>query len=576
MVTLTPTPTLTRMAAEHVPVLAPELVDLLDPRPGESALDGTFGGGGHARLVAERLGPGGRLVCVDRDPAAAERYERAGAGARVREPLRPRRLRRRDRRARRPTASASTAPTSTSGSPRFSSTTRPAASPTPPTRRSTCGWTRARGSSALEVVNEWPEDRLAGAIRAYGEERHSRAIAREIVRRRPIATTGELVDVIREAVPPAYRFGRGHPAKRTFQALRIAVNGELDSLERALPGAWELLEVGGRLGVISFHSLEDRRVKRFFADRARECVCPPELPVCRCSPRARGRAAHPQGRRGRAPRSPSATRARARRACAWPASCATAGATRRRARADARDRRRPQGRRQPGPSRHRESPGAEAAPAPRAAAPVARPRRRGRRARAPPRPPPRPDSDRRLRAGRRRRHGRRDRRHRRLGPRRPAHPRAAVDRRAGGAAGGHRRAQRLRAQLQRLVQPGRRADRRPQARELGPAGPDRRRALEREGAGRGRGDGPRLPGAQRRARAGPLRGDAALAARRLARGDFTIGTAAPAAPPPAAPVDPVATAPAPTAPEQAPVATETAPVAPATPAAAPAGGVTAP
>src|SRR5206468_2264338 len=103
-------------------------------------------------------------------------------------------------------------------------------------------------------------DRLAATIREYGEERHARTIAREIVRRRPVETTAQLVEAIRVAVPPAYRFGRGHPAKRSFQAIRIAVNEELELLDRALPAAWELLRERGRFVAISFHSLEDRRV----------------------------------------------------------------------------------------------------------------------------------------------------------------------------------------------------------------------------------------------------------------------------------------------------------------------------
>jgi 16S rRNA (cytosine1402-N4)-methyltransferase len=136
--------------------------------------------------------------------------------------------------------------------------------------------------SAATVVNDWPQDRLALAIREFGEERRAGSIAREITRRRPIETTAQLVAAIKAAIPPSERFGRGHPAKRTFQAIRIAVNGELEALDRALPLAWGLIEVGGRLGAISFHSLEDRRVKRFLADRARGCVCPPEIPVCVC------------------------------------------------------------------------------------------------------------------------------------------------------------------------------------------------------------------------------------------------------------------------------------------------------
>ena len=136
--------------------------------------------------------------------------------------------------------------------------------------------------SALQVVNEWPERRLAEIIRRHGEERHAARIARGIAAARPLSTTSELADAVREALPPAARFGRGHPAKRTFQAIRIEVNSELDSLDRALPSAWELLRDGGRLAAISFHSLEDRRVKRFLAELARGCICPPEIPVCTC------------------------------------------------------------------------------------------------------------------------------------------------------------------------------------------------------------------------------------------------------------------------------------------------------
>jgi len=136
--------------------------------------------------------------------------------------------------------------------------------------------------SAADLVNEWPESRVAQVLRRFGEERYAGGIAREIVRRRPLRTTSELVDAVKAGMPASARFGGGHPAKRTFQAIRIAVNGELDSLDDALPTAWSMLPLGGRLAAISFHSLEDRRVKQFLAERARGCVCPPELPVCAC------------------------------------------------------------------------------------------------------------------------------------------------------------------------------------------------------------------------------------------------------------------------------------------------------
>src|SRR5947207_2550218 len=138
---------------------------------------------------------------------------------------------------------------------------------------------------AAGIVNEADERDLATIFKRYGEERYARQIARAIVKRRkerPFERTGDLVDTIRGAMPAPARFGDGHPAKRVFQALRIAVNDELGSLEAALPAAFAMLRPGGRLAVISFHSLEDRLVKRFMRELERGCDCPPDFPVCVC------------------------------------------------------------------------------------------------------------------------------------------------------------------------------------------------------------------------------------------------------------------------------------------------------
>jgi 16S rRNA (cytosine1402-N4)-methyltransferase len=266
---------------EHEPVLAEELIDLLDPHAGETFVDCTFGGGGHARLIAERLGSEGELIAVDRDPASEARWREFVAEV----PCRARFLRADFVAALEGLRGEGTRPDGIVFDLGMSSMQVDA-------------WERGfsysydapldmrmdptQSLSAATVVNEWPQDRLALAIRELGEERRAGSIAREIVRRRPIETTAQLVAAIKAAIPPSERFGRGHPAKRTFQAIRIAVNGELEALDRALPLAWSVLTLGGRLGAISFHSLEDRRVKRFLADRARGCVCPPELPVCVC------------------------------------------------------------------------------------------------------------------------------------------------------------------------------------------------------------------------------------------------------------------------------------------------------
>ena len=278
---LAPSANLTYVPQDHEPVLAEELVELLDPRPGETFVDCTFGGGGHARLIAERLGADGELIAVDRDPSSEARWREFAATA----PSRARFLRANFVVALEGLRGEGVRPDGILFDLGMSSLQLDA-------------WERGfsyafdapldmrmdpdQELTAAEIVNEWQQDRLARVLREFGEERRAGSIAREIVRRRPLTTTSELVAAVKAAIPPAERFGRGHPAKRSFQAIRIAVNDELGALDRALPLAWQLLPVGGRLGAISFHSLEDRRVKRFLADRARGCVCPPELPVCVC------------------------------------------------------------------------------------------------------------------------------------------------------------------------------------------------------------------------------------------------------------------------------------------------------
>jgi 16S rRNA (cytosine1402-N4)-methyltransferase len=139
--------------------------------------------------------------------------------------------------------------------------------------------------TAATIVNEWGERELAQIFSRYGEERFSRQIARAIVQERagtPFATTLQLVATVKRAIPTPSRFGHGHPAKRVFQALRIAVNDELGQLENGLESALELCQPGGRVAVIAFHSLEDRMVKQRFAAAAKGCICPPDLPVCGC------------------------------------------------------------------------------------------------------------------------------------------------------------------------------------------------------------------------------------------------------------------------------------------------------
>jgi 16S rRNA (cytosine1402-N4)-methyltransferase len=269
---------------DHVPVLADEVLAALAPMPGETIIDCTFGAGGHASLLAARLRGEGKLIAIDRDPTVSPYFER---------------LRR------------STAAKVRFLHGEFSQVLAQLADngvqadailldlgvSSMQLDRPERGFSYAADApldmrmdpsadlTAEDLIDRADEAELAAIFRRYGEERYAHQIARAIVKRRrtrPFERTGDLVETIKQAIPAPARFGEGHPAKRVFQALRIAVNDELGALERALPAALQILRPRGRLAVISFHSLEDRIVKRFLRTEEHGCTCPPEFPICAC------------------------------------------------------------------------------------------------------------------------------------------------------------------------------------------------------------------------------------------------------------------------------------------------------
>ena len=271
-------------ATDHVPVLAEEVREALAVEPGETVVDATFGSGGHAELLAADLRGEGKLIAIDRDPSARPYFDRF----RRRSGVQGRFLRGEFTVVLEQLASNGVRADAILFDLGVSSMQidRPErgfsyAADAPLDMRMDPG----SDLSARELVNEAGERELARIFRAYGEERYAKQIARAIARRRrerPFERTGELVETIKGAIPAPARFGDGHPARRVFQALRVAVNDELGSLEAALPAAVEMLRPGGRLAVISFHSLEDRIVKRFLRAQERGCTCPPDFPVCVC------------------------------------------------------------------------------------------------------------------------------------------------------------------------------------------------------------------------------------------------------------------------------------------------------
>jgi len=273
----------------HLSVLPDEVIRFLEPADGKTYLDGTLGGGGHATLILEKA-PGALLIGIDRDQTAL-----AAAGAKLAVHGEHIRLLHGD----------------------FADVTKHlkglgitaldgfildlgVSSHQLDTRERGFSFQQdapldmrmdiSRGETAADLVNELPEPELERIISEYGEERWAKRIASFIVKERgenPITTTFRLVDIIKGAVPKAKWDERIHPATRTFQALRIAVNSELDSLERGMRAALDLLKPGGRGVIISFHSLEDRIVKHIFREYAEGCTCPRQMPVCVCGKQPR-------------------------------------------------------------------------------------------------------------------------------------------------------------------------------------------------------------------------------------------------------------------------------------------------
>jgi 16S rRNA (cytosine1402-N4)-methyltransferase len=268
---------------QHIPVLYDEVLASLKVGPGRCYIDATLGAAGHATGILQNSAPDGRLLGLDADPEAIAFAEQVLNPFRERIVLRAANFR------------EMRAVATSLGFERVAGILMDLGVSSRQLEDADRGFSFAQEGpldmrmdpslehNAATLVNDLPEAELADLLWRYGEERHARRIARAIVAARPIATTGQLADLV------AHTIGRRekiHPATRTFQALRIATNDELEALSQALPQALDLLEPGGRLAVISFHSLEDRLVKRFYQQEARDCICPPETPICTCDHRA--------------------------------------------------------------------------------------------------------------------------------------------------------------------------------------------------------------------------------------------------------------------------------------------------
>jgi len=279
---------------QHLPVLLEEALQVLAPHAGGRYIDATLGGGSHAEAILQASSPDGKLLGLDADPRALQRVQKRLARFAQRLTLVQSNFRRIAVVAREREFTQTDGILFDLGVSSFHLEEAAQGFSFNKEGPLDMRMDPSAGPSAADIINSLAVDDLADVLYRYGEERRSRRIARSIVANRPIATTTQLADVVIKAVgrKPGARI---HPATRTFQALRIYVNDELGALEEALPQALSLLKPGGILAVITFHSLEDRIVKHYFRQESRDCICPPNIPICQCGHRAQVKEIHRKG-----------------------------------------------------------------------------------------------------------------------------------------------------------------------------------------------------------------------------------------------------------------------------------------
>ena len=272
-----------------------EILEYLSPKSGQNFIDCTLGGAGYTIAIAKKVGEKGGVLAIDLDRAAIKNLESRVKGLKlniksVRGNFKNLREIVGNEFKRKQVKFSGIVFDLGLSSAQLEDAGRGFSFQTDSPLIMEFGIGSAEAERTEDIVNGWRREELEKIIREYGEERFAGRIARSIVERRknePIKTTGQLVEAIGRAVPPAYKRGKIHFATRTFQALRIATNKELENLEQALPQAVDLLAPGGRVAVVSFHSLEDGIVKRFFKKESKDCLCPPTLPICQCGHKAR-------------------------------------------------------------------------------------------------------------------------------------------------------------------------------------------------------------------------------------------------------------------------------------------------